>query len=126
MLLNRTNNPTGKNSCYVGIEVRISREDFITWFMANDFAGCSVDREDPSRHYEVGNLKLIPKGLNAGKDKVKSADGKCECRVCKKTKDLNEFVKDSRRQLTGFSTIYLECESARGVERFKRSQCSLV
>lgn len=115
MMQNRlkTASPT-VNKGYMGIELRVSREDFIAWFQAGDFVGCSVDRIDPKGHYEIGNMQLIPTWVNAGKDKlISTADGTSRCYVCKKEKPLTDFVKDKRRVLTGYSTLCKPCDTAR-------------
>lgn len=120
MIRNRLANPVGKNACYAGVKLLISKEDFIAWFMANDFPGASVDRIKVEKHYEAGNLQLIPTGINSGKDKTKAVDGKCECYRCHKLKPLNEFVKESRRRINGRSTICIECERLRYQDRKAR------
>lgn len=112
MLKNRIENPTGKNACYAGVKLLISREDFIKWFTANDFEGCTVDRKSPLKHYEVGNLQLLTKRENSGKDKRMDHNGLCRCYSCKKVKKLELFVKSSRK-MNGYSTICLECENER-------------
>lgn len=121
MMMYRVSNPTGKNSCYSDVIVDISEEDFISWFMANDFEGCSVDRIESTKNYEVGNLQLIPTGVNSGKDKIKSFHGLCECYGCKLLKPVADFVKESRR-ITGHSTICKECDRERYHERKQRKE----
>ena len=101
-----------KNTCYVGVELRITQEEFITWFQANDFKGCSVDRIDNTKHYEAGNLQLIPLVENIRKDKLKACNGYCECFSCKTTKEITLFAKDKRR-VSGYSTICKQCDNSR-------------
>ena len=122
MLLHRVNTETDKNNCYRGIEVRVTKEDFINWFMERDFEGCSVDRIDSTGHYELSNMQVIPLALNIGKDKIKAKDGKCVCFACQQEKPLEEFVRDSRRQITGRTTICKVCESKRPSRRRKGKQ----
>lgn len=105
-----------KNSCYAGVQLKVSEEEFVKWFMENDFSGCSVDRIDPSKDYEIGNLQLIPQPINSGKDKIIAVDGKCRCFRCGVTKLQAEFVKDSRRS-TGYSTVCKPCERERTAEK---------
>lgn len=108
----RVNNPTKRNKCYAGVKVLIDEYDFIRWFRKHDFEGCSVDRIDNEKHYEVGNLKLIPMPINAGKDKLIACEGVTRCYSCKKVKPLEEFVKDKRIS-TGRTTICKPCEVQR-------------
>lgn len=120
MICNRVRANTRKNRCYKGVEVRISREDFIRWFMANDFEGCSVDRIKSTEHYELGNIQMLTLAENIAKDKVKMKDGKCECYTCKELKPMCEFSKDSRRQ-NGYSTLCKTCDSDRYYARKSKS-----
>lgn len=97
----------------------ISKDEFVKWFMDNDFEGASVDRINKNGDYTLDNIQLIPLDENIRKDKVKSKDGYCECYVCKKTKKLDEFVTDNRRK-NGHTTICKECDRQRGREKYKR------
>lgn len=101
-----------RNSKYAGIELRVSKEDFIKWFMARDYDGCSVDRIDVNGHYELSNMQVIPLALNMSKDRVKARDGCCECYSCKKIKPIENFAVDKRRR-TGHSTICKSCDNSR-------------
>jgi len=114
MLVNRvTNTRTSRNRSYASVEVRVSREDFIAWFMANDFEGCSVDRINNHGHYELSNMQLIPLQWNNAKDKLKHINGVCVCYSCKQEKPSDQFVRDKRRVFTGRSTICKQCDSKR-------------
>ena len=108
-----------KNKCYKGIKLNISKEEFVEWFMKNDFKNCSVDRIDKNKDYSLDNIQLIPLVDNIRKDKIKEHDGMCECYVCNQTKPLSEFAKDNRR-LNAYTTICKECERKRGREKYKR------
>lgn len=117
MICNRlANTDRPKSKSYAGIELRISREEFIAWFMENDFAGCSVDRIDPKGHYEWGNIQLISLAENIAKDRVKARDGVCQCYSCEETKPLEKFVVDKRRH-TGRGTQCKKCDSIRKSRR---------
>lgn len=114
ILCNRVKNTQqSKNSCYEGIQVLVSKDEFIRWFMMNDFTGCSVDRIDKGGHYELSNMQLIPLAQNIAKDKLVSKDGMSRCYVCRNVKPLDQFVSETRRIATGKSTICKECERAR-------------
>lgn len=108
-----------KNDKYRGVEVKVSRSEFIEWYMPRDFDGASVDRIDPTKGYELSNMQVIPMSLNASKDKVKASDGTCECGVCHEVKPLDQFVRE-RRRLNGYSTICKSCEAQRSKVKYRR------
>lgn len=123
MILYRvTNTQTRRNKHYQGVKVLISKEDFLEWFMKNDFEGCSVDRIDRNGHYEIANMQLIPRWLNTAKDKIKHANGACVCFRCKQEKPSSEFVKEARRKLTGLSTVCKKCEATRRLPKTLQEQ----
>lgn len=113
MILNRVKTAClrRRNSGYRNIKVKISREDFIQWFQSRDFAGCSVDRIDPSGDYEFSNIQVIPLWQNIGKDKLKAIGSMCICYRCKANKPLTKFVRSSRRRILGIDTICKPCDS---------------
>lgn len=115
-----------KNKHYAGIQVLVSVDDFIEWFMPLDFAGCSVDRIDKNGNYELENMQVIPLWQNIAKDKLIAKDGKSTCFACDESKDLSDFVKDRRRMTTGRATICIECEKERGRIRVANSHKSEV
>lgn len=113
--LARTDNP--KNKQYYGVELRVSRKEFIEWYMPLDFEGASVDRIDKNGHYELSNMQVISLEENIRKEKVKESNGFCECYNCHKVKPINEFSKDKRRK-NGHSTICLACDKVRGRNKY--------
>ena len=120
MLLNRTKTTNrSKNKCYSNVKVLISKEDFVKWFMENDFEGASVDRIDKFGDYELGNIQLISLAENIAKDKTKAKDGYCVCYRCGEKKEISAFVKDSRRS-NGHTTICKVCEAERGRLKYYR------
>jgi len=120
MILQRLNNTDrNKNKCYKNITFDLDKEEFINWFMANDFERCSVDRIDNSKGYSIDNIQLISIEENIRKDKVKAKNGYCVCYKCKLQKPLIEMCKDSSRK-NGRTTLCVECERERGREKYKR------
>lgn len=114
MIANRLKNShLPKNRKYSGIKLLVSKEEFITWFMAKDFKGSSVDRIDKNGHYDLANMQVITLRQNIVKEKLKSKNGLCVCRVCENQKPLDQFVKDNRQITTGYSTICKSCEVKR-------------
>lgn len=101
-----------KNSNYCNVKLKVSREEFIKWYMPLDFKGASVDRIDNNGDYELSNMQVISLKENIIKDKVKCKDGFCECYVCHKTKPIELFAKD-RRRTNGYSTICKDCDNKR-------------
>lgn len=114
MIVHRvTHTNTSKNNKYKGVEVRVSREEFIEWFMTRDFHGCSVDRINKEGHYELSNMQIIPLRANIAKDKLKFIDGLGVCYRCKEKKPIDDFVADKRRVHTGKTTICKKCDATR-------------
>ena len=111
------NNP--KSASYKNVEVKVSRSDFIAWYMPKDFDGASVDRIDKNGNYELSNMQVIPLSDNIAKDKRKAHDGLCACYRCGETKPLSEFIKDSR-SWNGYSCICRSCERIRSREKYRR------
>lgn len=101
-----------KNRKYAGVQMLVSKEEFVAWFAPLDFPGCSVDRIDPAGHYELSNMQVIDKRENARKDKVKAKNGRCVCFSCGLEKDLELFAKDKRRA-SGRSTLCKACDNKR-------------
>ena len=85
-----------------GIQVRMTKEDFTSWYEANWFEGCLVDRIDNDGHYEIGNLQLLSRvqhNQKAREDKLKSLGvvepaGLRYCYKCQKLKKYDEFRRD--------------------------------
>lgn len=106
---------TAKNKCYENIELEVSKDDFIKWFIPKDFKGCSIDRINNLKNYSLDNMQVISLSENIRKDKIKSKNGYCECFKCKEIKPIEEFAKDKRR-LNGHSTICKKCDAKRKKE----------
>ena len=120
MILNRLKTTErSKNSCYENVKMLISKEDFVEWFMKNDFAGASVDRINKDGNYTLDNIQLIPLAINIAKDKMKAKDGFCVCYACGKEKPLAAFATDNRRS-NGHATLCRDCDKARGREKYRR------
>lgn len=108
-----------KNKHYRDVNLLVSRQEFIEWYIPLDFEGASIDRIDKNGDYELPNMQVIPLIDNIRKDKVKTKDGMCECYVCHRIKPLELFTKDNRR-VNGYSTLCIECERERGRDKYKR------
>lgn len=110
-----------KNKHYANIAIKVSRVDFINWYMPLDFKGASIDRIDKNGDYELNNMQVIPLPDNIRKDKIKTLNGMCECFKCHTTKPIKQFAKDKRRS-TGYSTICLDCERERGRLKYRAAK----
>lgn len=108
-----------KNRSYNDKPFELDEQEFIEWFMKNDFKGASIDRIDNSKGYSMDNIQLIKLKENIGKDHRKAKNGMCKCYRCHEVKPLTEFVKDSR-SYNGYATICKECERKRSVEKYHR------
>jgi len=119
----RERNSDGKNPTYADVEIRISRDDFIAWFVASwpiyvfDFGDRqpSIDRINGG-HYEFGNIRLIPLAENSrlalGNHNVHAPDGMAWCGTCETYKLRCEFHKN-RCQVHGLCHQCKPCESKR-------------
>ena len=117
--LSKTNRK--KNENYIGVQLRVSRKEFIDWFMPLDFEGASIDRIDANGHYEISNMQVIPLSENIRKDKVKAKNGFCECYKCHQIKPISDFCKDKKRK-NGHKTICLDCERERQREKYLKNK----
>lgn len=112
MIVHRLKASTLKNKHYAKRSLEMTKEEFVTWFMANDFKGCSVDRVDNSKGYTISNLQLIPLALNIAKDKTAFNGITHQCSICKETKAKEKFVRDLRRQ-SKIGSICKQCDAVR-------------
>ena len=93
MIRNRMKNTErSRNRTYKNKEFALDKEEFVKWFMENDFKGASVDRIDNTKGYTMDNLQLLPIKDNISKDHRKAVNGSCECYVCHEVKPLEEIV----------------------------------
>lgn len=106
---------------YRGVEVRLTREEFIVWFMRRDFAGCSVDRIDVHGHYELSNMQVIPRGENSRKDKLTFTDTHGTCRRCHEVKEIALFSSDPNNK-NGKTTMCKKCKAADSAMRQARKR----
>lgn len=110
------------NRHYTGVEIRMTKEEFITWAVPK-FAEWeaerphetpSVDREDPTGHYEITNIRLLPWGENARlarrNKNVHAPVGMAWCSKCKCHKPREEFHK-SKTTANGFTNRCKACVS---------------
>lgn len=80
---------------YTGVEVRMTRDQFLAWAIPvytnwqakNPGLTPSIDRIDPKKHYELGNLRVIERGENArlasNHPNVYAPEGMAWCSSCR-------------------------------------------
>lgn len=119
----------GDRACYEQVEVRISREAFMAWAVPEiaqffkDHPGLtpSVDRKEPSGHYEAGNLRIVDVNQNrlmTRKNKnLVAPPGKLWCGICKQYLAIESFSVDNQRR-TKRNCFCKPCNNAR--QRAKR------
>lgn len=113
---------TKKNASYASVLILMTREKFFEWCVGQAeqialLARPSIDRLRKDGHYSIDNIQVIELVANIAKDKVTFRDGMGTCFACRKTKTLEKFVVDGRRQATGRSTICISCERLRWHEK---------
>jgi hypothetical protein len=80
-----------KDSAYQHVKILITREEFIAWFRANDWDGCTVDRIDPKGHYEFSNMRLISLSENSRRAVLTFTDTHGTCNKCRVTMPIELF-----------------------------------
>lgn len=118
MIKNRCTKPVGRSSSYSGIPFDIDKEEFVSWFMKNDFVGSSVDRIIPSLGYVKGNIRLVPMTVNLNLT-TKVVEGELVCFRCGVSTKLELCVKDKRRSC-GHTNVCLKCEKSRSQLKRRR------
>lgn len=71
----RAENRSGRHPTYSNVQLRISRNEFIEWVLAempwfqfrHPGLRPSIDRKDARSHYELGNIQLLPQRENSRK-----------------------------------------------------------
>lgn len=108
----RANNANGKNPSYANVAVTIGRTEFMAWavdafaewMQAHPSETPSINRIDPAKAYEAGNLEIIEWGENArlrrANKNVHAPEGKSWCGGCKAYLPVEAFAK-SAETLTG-------------------------
>ncbi len=101
-LNNRCGNRDGHHPSYAHVKVRVTREEFIAWYLPRYFTGCAVDRIDSTGHYELSNIQLLTKAENAKKTSnhpnMVAPIGKHWCGKCKQYLPFDSFHKNRRRE----------------------------
>ena len=116
----RAGNANGKNPSYAGVAATICRDEFMVWavnafdewLQSHPGETPSVNRIDPSKAYEVGNLEIIKWGANArlrrANKNVHAPDGMSWCGGCKKYLPVEAFSRSAER-VTGRQSRCRKC-----------------
>lgn len=109
-MIARANNSDGDHPTYADVELRMSRDEFISWaipvleewYLKNPDVVPTVDRIENSGHYELGNLRFISgtenthfRGTNRN---VHGPEGHAWCSLCKRYLPSEHFSKDASSQ----------------------------
>ena len=131
-LTSRAGAKYGHRQCYAAIEVRMTRAEFVAWatpeyarwFAERPGVTPSLDRIDSTKHYELGNLQLIPVEANRYKNsRHRNKDAPegfwwcCRCQAYVTTADFDRnkaMVKAANP--SGFATYCKPCRRARWQE----------
>ena len=123
-LVSRTKN----HKDYQHVKVLMSRNDFLTWALpefdawmrANPELRPSVDRIEPSGHYELGNIRVLERGQNSRRARknhnVYAPAGQAWCGRCKAYKTVGEFSKNK----INYNGLQQYCDLCRSTYRRKR------
>jgi hypothetical protein len=109
----RAGNADGQHPAYAKVELRISREAFVAWFIPEienwlreyPDETPSVDRKDNDGHYEVDNLRIISLSENSrlqpGHKNVHRPIGKVWCGQCNDYLPEDQFYRH-QNSTTGY------------------------
>lgn len=132
-ILGRAGNADGQHSSYAGIELKMTRSEFLEWavpryaeWIAKGIEGVpSVDRIQSSGHYELGNLQLIERRLNSSKRKCNLTNGLPEglkkCAHCNEVKPFEAFGFRSQGLLKK-RYICILCERKESANRWRKKK----
>ena len=109
--------------CYTqkGVKVKVTRDDFIKWYIKGWFKGCVVDRKDNQGHYKLSNLQFITHAEHNHKRRqdhldfldIKELEGKRYCFTCSTLQPETEFytkqLKISKMNIKGLDECCKEC-----------------
>lgn len=123
-----------KTQCYKGIEIRMTREEFVAWAIPayerwfkehgepKDIGDVpSVDRIKPEGHYEIGNLRLLTVRDNAKLARTvntNAPDGTKWCPACSQFVKHAEFYKSNNRS-AGPLKLSIHCKTCDNSRRRK-------
>lgn len=114
---------TRLQSSYRGIEVRMTRSKYLEWAIPaytewmtrHPDETPSIDRIDPTKHYEIGNLQIIERGENCRRasnhPNVHASTGMAWCHVCKDHLPVNKFWRSSGNY-NGLQKRCKDCQTA--------------
>lgn len=123
-LTTRAGGRYGRSRCYVGVEVRMTRAEFVAWaepeyarwFRERPGETPSIDRIESTKHYELGNLRLIERVENITRSSHfknrKAPAGHLWCGACKQYHAIEAFSRDSQKK-TGRRTYCRDCDRSR-------------
>lgn len=100
-------NRNGRNPSYAAVELRMTREEWLTWAVpeyerfqtANPRVMPNAARKGDSGHYELGNVRIVSRTENSADQRICGvrADGTKRCCGCKDYRPVAEFCKNRGR-----------------------------
>ncbi len=126
----RAGNKDGNHPAYASVKLLVEQEEFYRWYKRRLrafnvlFPGerPSVDRIDPTGHYEFSNLRLLPVGLNSrlrrNARKYFAPEGMQWCSGCQQ--DHSEVTAARRMVCTTFVESVLEHVGGNHVSLLRR------
>lgn len=113
-----------KYSCYEGIELQMTLEDYKAYCYQHkehilSLDRPSLDRVDSAGHYCIENIQIIELAENLRKDKTVFINGQGTCYACKQVKPEEAFVRD-RRRANGRASMCKPCDRERGRDKYQR------
>lgn len=125
----RVLNANGKQPSYANTELRMTREEFIEWYVQaiQSYEGeyPSLDRINNDGHYEISNLQIIHRSENSRKRSncynLNAPEGLAWCSgLCKTYKPLDEFPLNRNRP-NGRNSLCKNCAStAKALRKMRR------
>jgi len=119
------------SKCYINVEVRMTREEFLEWAIPeyelwlaeHPNQTPSIDRADPNGHYEIGNLQILEVQENRRKARHfindHAPEGTKHCGHCEEFLPLSKFNKSCSSK-DGLSNHCRICASKLARESFIR------
>lgn len=121
-----------RQSSYSHVEVNMTRDEYLEWAIPaytewmhrNPNETPSIDRIDPAKHYETGNLRIIERGENArlasNHPNVHAPEGKAWCHSCDQYLPKGSFWK-CKTNFNGLQKRCIPCQRASILRSKERS-----
>lgn len=114
----RCDHKNDHNRTYNGIELHITRQQFLEWAKVNPpplTMKCpSIDRIETRGHYTLDNIRWLEFRINSRRNQRDTPDGFCRCPRCGKILPLTpDYFRRCRKDAAGFQTTCKICKQMR-------------